>query len=81
MAGLEEAIRTWSALDGQEGLLDRLADCRSKLPETLSLAVYTYYDEGHDGDDAAAALGIPPATFRKRLERARSALRLCLESK
>ena len=81
MAGLEEAIRTWSALDGQEGLLDRLADCRSKLPETLSLAVHAYYDDGHDGDGAAASLGIPPATFRKRLERARSALRLCLESK
>lgn len=80
MAGLEESIRTWSALDGQEGLLDRLADCRSKLPETLSLAVHAYYDEDRDGDGAAAALCIPPATFRKRLERARSALRLCLES-
>ena len=80
MARLEEAIRTWSASDGEQGLLDRLADCRSKLPEPLSLAVHAYYDEDRDGDGAAAALGIPPATFRKRLERARSALRLCLES-
>jgi RNA polymerase sigma-70 factor (ECF subfamily) len=80
LAGLEESIRMWSALDGQEALIDRLADCRSKLPESLSLAVHAYYDEDRDGDGAAAALGIPPATFRKRLERARSALRLCLES-
>lgn len=79
-AGLEEAIRSWSASDGEQGLLDRLADCRSKLPEPLSLAVRAYYDEDRDGDGAAAALGIPPATFRKRLERARCALRLCLES-
>lgn len=80
MARLEEAIRTWSASDGEQGLLERLADCRSKLPETLSLAVSAYYDEDRDGDGAATSLGIPPATFRKRLERARSALRLCLES-
>ncbi|MDP4625847.1 MAG: RNA polymerase sigma factor [Akkermansiaceae bacterium] len=77
---LEEAVRTWSASDGEAGLLDRLADCRSKLPETLSLAVHAYYDEDSDGDQAASSLGIPPATLRKRLERARTALRLCLES-
>ena len=77
---LEEAVRNWSAGDGEAGLLDRLSDCRSKLPETLSQAVHAYYDDNRDGESAAEALGIPPATFRKRLERARSALRLCLES-
>jgi RNA polymerase sigma factor CnrH len=80
MVRLEEAVRAWSASAGEQGLLERLADCRSKLPEALSLAVHAYYDEDRDGDEAASALGIPPATFRKRLERARSALRLCLES-
>ena len=80
LAGLEDAVRTWSASDGEAGLLDRLSDCRSKLPEPLSQAVHVYYDENQDGENAAATLGIPPATFRKRLERARSALRLCLES-
>lgn len=77
---LEEAVRDWSAHDGEAALMDRLADCRSKLPETLSLAVHAYYDEDRDGDSAANSLGIPAATFRKRLERARSALRQCLES-
>ena len=80
LAGLEETLRNWSAGDGEAGMLERLADCRSKLPATLSLAVHAYYDEERDGDGAAETLGIPPATFRKRLERARSALRLCLET-
>jgi len=77
---LEEAVRAWSTRDGEAGLLERLSDCRSKLPENLSLAVHAYYDENRDGDGAAEALGIPPATFRKRLERARTALRQCLET-
>lgn len=82
LAGLEDAVRTWSANDGEAGLLDRLADCRSKLPATLSLAVQAYYDEDRagDGEGAAASLDIPAATFRKRLERARAALRQCLEN-
>lgn len=80
LAGLEEAIHAWSVRDGEAGLLDRLAECRSKLPEALSLAVSAYYDESRDGEGAAASLGIPSATFRKRLERARAALRLCLET-
>jgi len=80
LAGLEEAIQTWSAGDGQTGLLERLAECRGKLPETLSLAVHAYYDEERDGDEAATCLDISAATFRKRLERARAALRECLEA-
>ena len=80
LAGLEDAVRAWCASDGEAGLLERLADCRSKLPEALSLAVSAYYDENRDGEGAAASLGISSSTFRKRLERARGALRLCLES-
>ena len=79
LAGLEESIRAWSAIDGEAGLLDRLAECRGKLPEALSLAVHAYYDEERDGDEAASRLEISAATFRKRLERARTALRECLE--
>jgi RNA polymerase sigma factor (sigma-70 family) len=80
LARLEEAVRTWSARDGEAGLLDRLAECRAKLPETLSEAVRAYYEEGRDGEDAAASLGVASSAFRKRLERARAALRQCLET-
>lgn len=80
LARLEESIRTWCAGEGESVLLGRLADCRGRLPDTLSSAVTTYYDEGHDGEQAAALLEISHATFRKRLERAREALRECLEA-
>ncbi|MBK1881159.1 sigma-70 family RNA polymerase sigma factor [Luteolibacter pohnpeiensis] len=81
LVGLEEVIRQWCAESGESGLLGRLHDCRAKLPETLSSAVQAYYDDSNsDGESAAAAIGIPAATFRKRLERARTALRQCLES-
>ena len=80
LAAMEDAVRAWTAGAGEAGLLERLADCRSKLPETLSEAVNAYYDDNRDGEGAAALLGIASSTFRKRLERAREALRLCLET-
>ena len=80
LAGLEDVLRAWTAKAGEAGLLERLADCRSKLPELLSQAVNAYYDENRDGEGAAALLGVPSSTLRKRLERARTALRTCLES-
>jgi len=80
LARLEEAVRSWNAGEDEAFLLERLADCRAKLPAALADAVRAYYDDSRDGGAAAIALGIPPATFRKRLERARAALRLCLES-
>jgi RNA polymerase sigma-70 factor (ECF subfamily) len=80
LAAMEDAVRAWTAGRGEAGLLERLAECRAKLPELLSQAVTAYYDEKRDGEGAAALLGIASSTFRKRLERARDALRLCLET-
>ena len=81
LARLEEAVSSWTSDNREAGLLDRLAECRAKLPAALGLAVHAYYDDDErDGAHAAAFLGINHATFRKRLERARTALRQCLES-
>jgi len=81
LARLEEAVRSWTSDDREAGLLERLAECREKLPEALALAVHAYYDDDdRDGEQSAASLGINHATFRKRLERARIALRQCLEA-
>jgi RNA polymerase sigma factor CnrH len=80
LAQLEEAVRAWSEGVGEAGLLERLAECRAKLPAALSEAVNAYYDENRDGENAAVSLGINAATIRKRLERARAALRECLEA-
>jgi RNA polymerase sigma-70 factor (ECF subfamily) len=81
LARLEEAMVQWNAADGESGVLERLAECRGKLPEALSKAVAAYYDGECSGDEAARHLEIHPSTLRKRLERARKALRECLESK
>lgn len=59
-------------------LFDRLAECRGKLPQPMAEAVRLTYDEGRTSDDAAELLSTTAAALRKRLERAREALRLCL---
>jgi DNA-directed RNA polymerase specialized sigma24 family protein len=41
-------------------------------------ALRVTYDEGRSSDEAATLLSMNAAAFRKRLERARDALRLCL---
>jgi DNA-directed RNA polymerase specialized sigma24 family protein len=42
-------------------------------------AIRVTYDEGLSSEDAAATLSLNAATLRKRLERARTALRQCLQ--
>ena len=61
-------------------VFDRLAHCREKLPGPLSDSVAAYYDEEVGTEEAAASLNINPATLRKRLQRAREALRDCLKA-
>ena len=60
-------------------VFDRLPQCRERLPGPLADSVAAYYDEQQSTDEAAARLNINGATLRKRLERARQALRECLE--
>jgi len=76
---LEASIREWTGEEGQSSLLEKLGECRKKLPETLGVAVDAYYGAEHDGHDAAKLLEINTTTLRKRLERARIVLRQCLE--
>jgi len=77
---LEADAREWDGLADQGGVFGKLEGCLKKLPETLSLAVQTFYYEGHSGEEAAEALDLNSATLRKRLERARTGLRECLQS-
>jgi RNA polymerase sigma-70 factor (ECF subfamily) len=62
-------------------LFDALEDCLKHLPDTLGEPVRRYYYLEESGASIAAALGIDAATFRKRLQRARQALRACLDRK
>ena len=64
--------------EGDADLFSRLQECRGKLPESMNLAITSCYDEGRSSDEASEQLGASPAALRKRLERARNALRDCL---
>jgi len=73
---LEETLAPHPA--GDAAVFARLAECREKLPVAMREALCAYYDDGQSSDEAASGLGLSPAALRKRLERAREALRLCL---
>jgi RNA polymerase sigma factor CnrH len=77
LAALEQAVTSWQA-DRPE-IFDRLATCREHLPVPFAECVRLSYDEKLTSDEAAVRLGISSSTLRKRLERARTALRLCLQ--
>ena len=61
-------------------VFDRLENCRERLPEKLAESVTTYYDDEIGTAEAARRLKIYPSTLRERRERARIALRDCLEA-
>lgn len=79
LAAIERTVVEWQA-DRPE-IFDQLADCRRQLPDPLAQSVTAFYDDNLSTDDAATRLEINGATLRKRLERARDALRTCLQSK
>ena len=77
LVAIENTIVEWQA-DRPE-VFDRLAHCRSQLPEVLAASINVFYDEEMTTEEAAVHLEINGATLRKRLERARQALRQCLQ--
>lgn len=52
-----------------------LWDTVARLPEELRVPVHLYYGEGYDSNETAALFGIPAATVRGRLRRARMQLK------
>lgn len=57
--------------DSAAGLWDAVA----RLPEKLWTAVHLHYAEGYSTEEIAALLGVPAATVRTRLHRARRQLK------
>ena len=57
--------------DGAAELWDAVA----RLPEKLRTAVHLHYAEGYATEEIAALMGVPPATVRTRLHRARLKLK------
>ena len=66
---------------GAGELFESLDDCLGRLPASTGEAVRRFYYKDEPGESIATALGIDAATLRKRLQRAREALRDCLDRK
>ena len=79
----EESLARWDEgrRDGGSEVFDALDDCLRRLPAAMAEAVRRFYYQNESGDGLAAALGIDAAALRKRLQRAREALRDCLDRK
>jgi RNA polymerase sigma-70 factor (ECF subfamily) len=79
----ENQLARWdeSRRSGNPELFDALEDCLKRLPEAMGEAVNRFYYREQAADAIASSLGIDAATLRKRLQRAREALRTCLERK
>ena len=68
---LEEAADAAAAEDGAAELWEAVA----RLPEKLRTVVHLHYAEGYSTDEIAVLLGVPAATVRTRLRRARLKLK------
>ena len=86
----QETLEHWEAVsaqwdqsrrDGRVELFDALEDCLGRMPDTAGEAVQLYYYQDQESPEAAKTLGIDVSTFRKRLQRAREAIRTCLDRK
>lgn len=83
LAGWEARLASWDEArreDRGEVFL-ALEDCLRRLPDGLGEPVRRFYYEGGSGEGVAASLGLDSAALRKRLQRAREALRDCLDHK
>jgi len=83
LARIDSDIAAWqsSRLHDENTLFDSLEQCLDLLPKNLRAAVDAYYYEGRSGDEVADVLQVAPAAVRKRLQRARSLLKQCLDHK
>lgn len=83
LESMEAEMLSWQELrqDGGPGVFVKLEGCIGKLPDALLGAVKSFYFEGCSTEETAEKLEVGGATVRKRLERAREALRQCLNQK
>lgn len=79
----EHRFAAWDQGRKTEGsdLMTSLDDCLRLLPEAMHQAIRRFYYQGESGETLAASLAIDATTLRKRLQRARQALRDCLDHK
>lgn len=83
LARMDADIAAWqsSRARNEVPLFDALESCLARLPDPLRETIHAYYYEGRTGDEVATRLEVAPAAVRKRLQRARTLLKQCLETK
>lgn len=83
LARIDADIAAWQAqrLRGENSLFVDLEECLDRLPPLLRETIDEFYFQGRSGEETAGRLGLEPAAVRKRLQRARTLLKQCLESK
>lgn len=83
LARIDADMAAWQAnrAAGRSPVFHALEDCMEQLPGSLKETVHAFYYEGRTGDEVSEVLGIAPAAVRKRLQRARTLLKQCLDRK
>ena len=80
---MDADIALWQAehANSSSTVFDALEVCLEKLPENLRVTVHAFYYEGQTGDEVSKTLGIAPTAIRKRLQRARTLLKNCVDTR
>ncbi|MEM7395709.1 MAG: sigma-70 family RNA polymerase sigma factor [Verrucomicrobiota bacterium] len=76
----EEYHRLDQAADGSEEIFLALRLCMKKLPDLMGKAVELFYMKRMSGQEVARELEVKEPVVRKRLQRAREQLSLCVTS-
>ncbi|MEO0414939.1 MAG: sigma-70 family RNA polymerase sigma factor [Verrucomicrobiota bacterium] len=83
VAIIDADIAHWQSekANSNSSVFHALESCLERLPENLHDTVRSFYYDGRSGDEAAEHLGVASAAIRKRLQRARTLLKDCVENK
>lgn len=83
LARIDADIALWQTqrVHDDNSLFDALERCLDRLPGTLRSVIDSFYYEGRSGEEVADVLQLAPAAVRKRLQRARTLLKQCLDLK
>lgn len=68
-------LETAADLSGPDEEAEELWEAVGRLPEKLRITVHLYYAEGYRTEEIGELMGVPAATVRTRLHRARGKLR------
>lgn len=78
---VEEAVAATWAPDGGDAWVDAAQQCAAGLPERTARLVQLFYIEGRSREEIARELGMRPNGVKTGLQRARAALRQCIEAR